>query len=58
MGHKIGFIGNSLETMCNFRAGVMTELVQAGYEVVIIAPKDNDITFIKQAHIRLIPIET
>ena len=57
MGHKIGFIGNSLETMCNFRAGVMTELVQAGYEVVIIAPKDNDITFIKQAQIRLIPIE-
>ena len=36
MGYKIGFVGNSLQTTCNFRAGVMTELVQMGYEVVII----------------------
>ena len=57
MGYKIGFVGNSLQTMCNFRAGVMTELVQMGYEVVIIAPKDSDITFLKQNQIRLIPIE-
>ena len=57
MGYKIGFVGNSLQTMCNFRAGVMTELVQTGYEVVIIAPKDSDITFLKQNQIRLIPIE-
>ena len=57
MGYKIGFVGNSLQTMCNFRAGVMTELVKMGYEVVIIAPKDSDITFLKQNQIRLIPIE-
>lgn len=57
MGYKIGFVGNSLQTMCNFRAGVMTELVQMGYEVVIVAPKDSDITFLKQNQIRLIPIE-
>ena len=57
MKYKIAFVGNSLQTMCNFRMGVMSELVRDGYEVVIIAPKDGDITALKQAQIRLIPIE-
>ena len=57
MAKKIAFVGNSLQTMCNFRMGVMSELVRDGYEVVIIAPKDGDITALKQAQIRLIPIE-
>lgn len=57
MGQKIAFVGNSLQTMCNFRMGVMSELVREGYEVVVVAPKDGDITALKQAQIRLIPIE-
>jgi glycosyltransferase involved in cell wall biosynthesis len=57
MGQKIAFVGNSLQTMCNFRMGVMSELVREGYEVVVIAPKDGDVTALKQAQIRLIPIE-
>lgn len=57
MKHKIAFVGNSLQTMCNFRMGVMSELVREGYEVVVIAPKDGDITMLKQAQMRLIPIE-
>lgn len=57
MAKKIAFVGNSLQTMCNFRMGVMSELVREGYEVVVIAPKDSDITALKQAQIRLIPIE-
>ena len=57
MTYKIGFVGNSLQTMCNFRLGVMTEFAKAGYNVVVIAPKDCDITCLKQAKIRLIPID-
>lgn len=57
MARKIAFVGNSMQTMYNFRRGVMAELVREGYEVVIIAPKDGDITPLKQAQIRLIPIE-
>lgn len=57
MTKKIAFVGNSLQTMCNFRLGVMAELVKNGYEVVVIAPKDSDITALKQAQIRLIPVE-
>ena len=57
MNKKIAFVGNSLQTMCNFRIGVMEALVQCGYEVVVIAPKDSDITLFKKAQIRLIPIE-
>ena len=54
---KIAFVGNSLQTMCNFRLGVMSELVRMGYEVVVIAPKDSNITAFKQNQIRLIPVE-
>lgn len=54
---KIAFVGNSSQTMCNFRLGVMSELVRLGYEVVVIAPKDSNITAFKQNQIRLIPVE-
>lgn len=57
MAYKIGFVGNSLKTMCNFRMGVMAELSKVGYDVVVIAPKDCDITCLKQANIRLTAIE-
>ena len=55
--HKIAFVGNSLQTMCNFRLGVMAELAHLGHEVVVIAPKDSDITALKQNRIRLIPVD-
>ena len=54
---KIAFVGNSSQTMCNFRLGVMSELVRMGYEVIVIAPKDSNITAFKQNQIRLIPVE-
>lgn len=57
MSHKIAFVGNSLQTMCNFRLGVMAELAHLGHEVVVIAPKDSDITALKQNQIRLIPVD-
>ena len=57
MARKIAFVGNSSQTMCNFRLGVMSELVRMGYEVVVIAPKDSNITAFKQNQIRLIPVE-
>lgn len=57
MGYKIAFVGNSLQTMCIFRMGVMAQLAQNGCEVVVIAPKDRDITMLRQAQIRLIPID-
>lgn len=57
MAKKIGFVGNSLLTMCNFRMGVMRHLVHLGYEVVVIVPQDGDTEILRQEHIRLIPIE-
>ena len=57
MSFKIAFVGNSSQTMCNFRLGVMAELAQAGYEIVVIAPKDSATAIFRQHHIRLIPIE-
>ena len=57
MAKKIAFVGNSLQTMCNFRMGVMSELIREGYDVTVIAPKDCDITALKQAQIRLIPVD-
>ena len=39
MKRKIAFVGNSSQTMCNFRIGVMAELARMGYEIVVIAPK-------------------
>lgn len=57
MAHKIAFVGNSSQTMCNFRMGAMAALSAQGYEVVVIAPQDSDITVYKQNKIRLIPID-
>ena len=57
MAKKIAFVGNSLQTMCNFRIGVMAELARMGYEIVVIAPKDSNITAFKQNQIRIIPVE-
>lgn len=53
---KIAFIGNSLQTMWQFRSGVLTTLAQMGYEVVVIAPEDGDTVPLQKANIRFIPI--
>lgn len=55
--NKIAFVGNSSKTMYNFRFGVMAALAKDGYQVTVIAPKDNDITPFRQNSIRFIPIE-
>lgn len=54
---KIAFVGNSLQTMCNFRMGVMRHLVHLGHEVVVVVPQDADTEILRKEHIRLIPIE-
>ena len=54
---KIAFIGNSLQTMWQFRSGVLTTLAQMGYEVVVIAPQDSDTIPLQKANIRFIPIQ-
>lgn len=54
---KIAFVGNSLQTMLNFRLGVLSALSEMGHEVIIIAPKDCDTTLLQNHAIRLIPIE-
>ena len=54
---KIAFVGNSLQTMCNFRMGVMRHLVHLGHEVVVVVPQDTDTEILRKEHIQLIPIE-
>jgi hypothetical protein len=40
---KILFAANSVWNLVNFRAGLIRALVQAGYEVVAVAPPDEHI---------------
>jgi len=54
---KLAFVGNSSSTMINFRLTVMQDLVKDGYEVVMITPKDNDLRFLRNLHIRHIEIQ-
>jgi len=54
---KIAFVGNSLQTMCNFRLGVLNALSQLGHEMVVIAPQDCDLFVLHNTAIRFIPIE-
>lgn len=54
---KIAFVGNSLQTMCNFRMGVISSLAQLGHEIVVIAPEDCNHCLLQIANIRFIPIE-
>ena len=55
---KIIFSDNTLWGLLNFRGGVIKHLTENGYEVVLIAPKDElcDLTTIP-AKVRYIPIE-
>lgn len=52
---KIAFVGNSALTMMNFRLGVMQALSDQ-YEVVMVTPEDCDVSALKSAGIRFIPI--
>ncbi|MBR1809067.1 MAG: glycosyltransferase family 4 protein [Paludibacteraceae bacterium] len=55
---KLAFVGNSSTTMHNFRMGVMKELAKSDeYEVVVLAPQDNDIKDFRDNNIRFIPID-
>lgn len=54
---KLAFVGNSAQTMINFRYGVMKSLAQSGYSVYVIAPKDCDVLIFREASINFIPIE-
>ena len=53
---KIAFVGNSALTMMNFRKGLMSALVNAGYDVTMIAPQDGELTPIEGTGIHFIPI--
>ena len=54
---KIAFVGNSLQTMCNFRMGVLLALKHLGNDIVVIAPQDRDIYALMQSGIRFISID-
>lgn len=54
---KIAFVGNSLQTMCNFRMGVISSLSQLGHEIVVIAPEDCNHRLLQISNVRFIPIE-
>ena len=53
---KLAFVGNSSFTMYNFRIGLFKALVQSGYDVTVIAPKDNDVSLYEIENIHYIPI--
>ena len=53
---KIAFVGNSALTMMNFRLGLM-KVLSSEYEVVMIAPKDCELTPLEGTDIRFIPVE-
>ena len=53
---KIAFVGNSALTMMNFRLGVMKELSKQ-YEVVVLTPRDCELTPLKDTNIRFVPID-
>lgn len=56
MKQKIAFVGNSALTMINFRKGLMSAVVNAGYDVTMIAPQDCELTPIEDTGIHFIPI--
>lgn len=56
MGYKIAFIGNSSQTMHNFRINLLRSMVRLGHQVVVVAPKDSDTTSYKSSKIKYIPI--
>lgn len=53
---KIAFVGNSAMTMMNFRLGLMKAL-SADYDIVMLAPKDCEMTLLDGTGIRFIPVE-
>ena len=53
---KIAFVGNSALTMMNFRLGVMKELSREN-EVIMVTPKDCDLTPLDGTTIRFVPVE-
>lgn len=44
----IAFCANTAWSMLNFRKGVITELIKQGYQVTIIAPKDDSFSQLKK----------
>jgi len=55
--YKLAFVGNSSLTMYNFRIGLLRALVKSGYDVTVIAPKDNDISLYEAEGVRFIPVD-
>lgn len=53
---KIAFVGNSALTMMNFRLGVMKALSKE-FDVIMITPKDCDLTPLDGTTIRFVPVE-
>ena len=53
---KIAFVGNSALTMMNFRLGVMKALSREN-EVIMVTPKDCDLTPLEGTSIRFVPVE-
>lgn len=54
---KIAFVGNSAQTMLNFRLDVMRALQKDGYIITMIAPADCNTRFLSDEGIRFISVD-
>lgn len=54
---KIGIVLNTAWNIHNFRLGLLRALIQAGYEVVAIAPKDAFVSSIQETGAQFVPLQ-
>lgn len=53
---KLAFVGNSAVTMYNFRASLLADMVQKGYDVTVLVPVDTDLAALNSIGVKVIPI--
>lgn len=57
MNHKIFIVINSVWAIYNFRSGLLKSLVENGYDVTVIAPRDSYVSEIEKWNCRFIHIK-
>ena len=53
---KLAFVGNSAVTMYNFRASLLADMMQKGYDVTVLVPVDTDLAALNSIGVKVIPI--
>ena len=56
MKKRVALVGNSAKTMYIFRGELMKDLIQAGYDVTVIAPLDRDLSIFESDQISFIEL--